>query len=210
MQQSRNTKLMLVVALVLAFGLLLVSCTPAPTPVAPTQAPPPPTAVPPTAAPAAPVEPAPAAPAPNEAKPFVVFGPGNANVPPGVPVYLRAGIAAPAEDAAADAPKVAEIKVVPMYPGMGEINPDNGRPKGVKSVRDDSNPASPDGVGDAPYAWTLVKAPDGSAAALAKEVADVPGLGKDVASFTPDKEVNTSSAWSSPTIRALRPRPASS
>src|SRR5512133_3883462 len=176
MSQTKNTKLVLVLALVLLFGLALVGCTPAPTPVPPTQAPPPPTAVPPTAAPAAPVEPAPAAPAPNEAKPFVVFGPGNANVPPGVPVYLRAGIAAPAEDAAADAPKVAEIKVVPMAPAMGELNPDNGRLKGIKSARDDSNPPTTDGVADAPYAWTLVKAPDGSAAALAKEVADVTGL----------------------------------
>jgi hypothetical protein len=135
-----------------------------------------------------PTEVVPPAAKPNEAKSFVVFSPGTANVPPGVPVYLRAGIAEPAADAAADAAPVAAIKVVPMFPAMGEINPDTLRAKGIKSPREDATPPTADKVSEAPYAWTLVSAPEGSAAALLKEVAEVSGLGLDVASFTPDKE----------------------
>lgn len=175
-----------VIAALLLLGLVLAACVAAPTPTA-TQAPAPTT---PPAEPTAvqPAAEAPQAAAPNEPANFNVFSPGTSNVPPGVPVYLRAGIAAPEEGAAADAPKKASISVVPMYPAMGEINPDNGRPKGVKAQRDDANPPTTDGVADGQYAWTLTKAPEGSSAALAKEVADVNGLGKDVASFTPDKE----------------------
>jgi hypothetical protein len=179
--------LLLVMAAALVLTIAIAACAgqptaaPAPTVVPPTTAPPPPepTAVPTEAPPQA---------APNEPKPFTVFSAGMTNVPPGVPVYLRAGIAAPAEDAPEDAAPVAAISVVPMYPAMGDINPDNGRPVGIKYPRADSNPPSTEGVGDAPYAWTLVSAPEGSSAALAKEVAEVNGLGLDVASFVPDKE----------------------
>ena len=111
-------------------------------------------------------------------------------------------------------PFTAEITPVGMYPGMGGINPETARPKGILAPRGDDpkktyavfGPGTrnvPPGVPVyvqagaigitagaklADYAWTLAKAPDGSAAKLAKVEQAVPGLSLEMATFTPDKE----------------------
>lgn len=110
-------------------------------------------------------------------------------------------------------PFTAEVKVVGMYPAMGEINPDTARPRGIQVPRGDDPektyavfspgqtnvpPGVPvyveagaislaEGAKLKDYAWTL-KGPTGSAAKLEKVAKEVPGLTLAMASFTPDKE----------------------
>ena len=120
---------------------------------------------------------------------------------------------APAPAEATPPPFTAQIGVVAMYPAMGEINKDTGRPTGILVPRGDDpkktyavfSPgtanvppgvpvyvkASASGVAQGAaikdYAWTI-KGPDGSAVAIAKVEKEVPGITMDMATFTPDKE----------------------
>jgi hypothetical protein len=180
----KNTIRLLVIAALLVLAITLVACgstatqAPCPTAVACKTCP---------TCPELPTPVVPPTPVPNAPAAFNVFSPGGTNVPPGVPVYLRAGVGEVAEGAAEGTLPDSAVKVVAMYPAMGPIG-SNGRPTGIKSPRADDTPPTADGVGDAPFAWTLVSAPEGSAAVLYKEVAEVPGLGLDVASFIPDVE----------------------
>lgn len=111
-------------------------------------------------------------------------------------------------------PFTAAPQVVSMYPAMGEINPDTGRPTGVTAPRGDDptrtyavfSPGtrnvppgvpvylSPGAIGLADGAkvkagdFKLEKAPGGSTAKLEKVTKAVPGLTTDMVTFTPDKE----------------------
>jgi hypothetical protein len=110
-------------------------------------------------------------------------------------------------------PFTAKVSVVAMYPSMGEVNPDTGRPTGIQVARGDDpkktyaifSPGTTNVPPGVPvyaqagaislaqgatlkdYAWTL-KGPSGSAAAIAKVDKEVPGITLDMATFTPDKE----------------------
>jgi predicted CXXCH cytochrome family protein len=110
-------------------------------------------------------------------------------------------------------PFTAEVEVVAMYPAMGAISPDTGRPTGILVPRGDDPtkryalfgpgaqnipPGVPvyveagaislaEGAQLKNYAWEL-KVPSGSAATIAKVDKAVPGLTLAMATFTPDLE----------------------
>ncbi len=141
---------------------------------------------------------------------FFAFKPTAVNAV--APTATATPTKAAAQPTATPVPFTATVDVVAMYPSMGEINPANGRPKGVTAQTADGKgtyavfgpgtrnvpPGVPvyvqagsislaQGAKLKDYAWEL-KAPGGSTAKLDKVAKPVPGLTDAMASFTPDKE----------------------
>ena len=138
---------------------------------------------------------------------LVAFQPGSASAvaPTATPTP------AAAQPTATPVPFTAVVNVVPMYPAMGEVNKDTGRPTGVNAPRGDdptktyavfspgtrnvapgvpvyvdaSSISLASGAKLTAYEWSI-KAPSGSTAKIEKVAKAVPGLTTAMASFTPD------------------------
>jgi hypothetical protein len=136
------------------------------------------------------------------------------SVPASAAGPLAAATATPAPTATSTpVPFTAEVKVVAMYPAMGEVISATGRPAGIQVPRADDPtktyavfspgttnvpPGVPvyieagavslaEGAKLKDYTWTL-KGPSDSTAEITKVDKEVPGLSLAMASFTPDKE----------------------